>query len=119
MTVGVNGGQCDRRITFQRPTIAEDGEYGPLPGGWEDVPGLVRVPAQVWDTLPGRAETSGQVLNLAERPARVRMRYTRGITSDMRVIVHNETDTIHQISNGPAEIGRREFLEFTIREYSS
>jgi len=117
MTVGVNGGQFDRRITIQRPTVVDDPEYGPQPGGWETV--FERVPAQVWDTLPGRAETSGQVLNLAERPARVRMRYTRGVTSDMRVIVHNETDTIHQISNGPAEIGRRQWIEFTIREYSS
>lgn len=109
--------QFDRRITIQRPTVVDDPEYGPQPGGWETV--FERVPAQVWDTLPGRAETNGQVVNLAERPARVRMHYTRGITSDMRVILHNETDAVYQISNGPAEIGRREFLEFTIREYSS
>lgn len=109
--------QFDRRITIERPTVVDDLEYGPQPGGWEIV--YARVPAQVWGTLPGRAETTGQVVNLAERPARVRMPYVRGITSDMRVILHNEVDTIHQISAGPAEIGRREFLEFTIREYSS
>lgn len=113
------GGQFDRRITLQRSVTVEDGEYGPLPGGWENVTGLVRVPAQVWDTLPGNAERKGQAIDLSERPARVRMRYVRGITSDMRVIVHNETDRIYQISAGPAEMGRREFIEFTIKEYSS
>lgn len=113
----ITGGQFNRRITLQRPGVVEDGEYGPQPAGWVDV--FVRVPAQVWDTLPGSAEARGQVLNLSERPARVRMRYVRGITSDMRVILHNEVDTIHQISAGPAEIGLRKFIEFTIREYSS
>lgn len=113
----ITGGQLDRRITIQRPTTVEDPEFGPVPGPWADV--FVRVPAQVWDTLPGNAERNGQAINMAERPARVRIRYLRGITSDMRVIVHNETDTIHQISAGPAEIGRREWMEFTVKEFTS
>jgi head-tail adaptor len=113
----ITGGQLDRRITIQRPTTVEDGEYGPQPGPWADV--FTRVPAQVWDTLPSTAERIGQAINMAERPARVRIRYLRGITAGMRVIVHNEVDTIHQISAGPAEIGRREWLEFTIKEFSS
>lgn len=113
----ITGGQFDRRITIQRPGVEVDGEYGPQPGEWETV--FARVPAQVRDTLPGNAERNGQAINLTEKPARVRIRYMRGITSDMRIIVHNEVDTIHQISAGPAEIGRREWLEFTVREFSS
>lgn len=113
----ITGGQLDRRITIQRPTVVEDPEFGPVPGPWETV--FARVPAQVWDTLPGTAERNGQAINMSERPARVRIRYLRGITSDMRIIVHNEVDTIHQISAGPAEIGRREWVEFTVKEFSS
>jgi len=113
----ITGGQLDRRITIERPTVVEDPEYGPQPGPWEPV--FARVPAQVWDTLPGNAERNGQAIDMSEKPARVRIRYLRGISSDMRVIVHNEVDTIHQISAGPAEIGRREWLEFTIKEFSS
>jgi len=113
----IAGGQFDRRITIQRPTVIEDPEYGPQPGPWVDV--FVRVPAQVWDVLPGNAERNGQAIDMSEKPARVRIRYLRGISSNMRVIVHNEIDTIHQISAGPAEIGRREWLEFTIKEFSS
>lgn len=115
--MSVNGGQLNRRITFQRPSTVDDPEYGPVPGPWVDV--YARVPAQVFDALPGNAERKGQAIDMSERPARVRVRYTRGITSDMRVIVHDETDTIHQISAGPAEIGLREWLEFTIKEFSS
>lgn len=117
MTMKISGGQLDRRITIQRPAAVSDSEYGPQHVGWEDV--FTRVPAQVWDALPRVAEHAGQAINMAERPARVRVRYLRGVTADMRVIVHNEVDTIHQISAGPAEVGRREWLEFTIKEFSS
>lgn len=113
----MKAGDLDRRITLQRPTTVEDPEYGPVPGPWVDV--YARVPAQVWDVLPGNAERKDQAIDMSERPARVRVRYTRGITSDMRVIVHNEVDTVHQISAGPAEIGRRDWTEFTIKEFSS
>jgi hypothetical protein len=37
----------------------------------------------------------------------------------MRVIVHNETDEVFQISGGPAELGRRQWIEMTIRAYST
>jgi SPP1 family predicted phage head-tail adaptor len=113
----ITGGQLDRRITIQRPTVVTDGEYGPQHGGWEDV--FARVPAQVQDMLPRVAEVFAQAINISDRPARVRIRYLRGITADMRVIVHGEADTIHQISAGPAEIGRRAWIEFTIKEFSS
>lgn len=116
----MRGGDLDRRITLQKPGTVVDPVYGPQPGGWTDF--ATRVPAQVYDTLPGRAETHEQAAIRAERPARVRIRFLRGVTSDMRVIVHDDEgleDTIHEISAGPAQIGRREWTEFTIKEYSN
>lgn len=116
-------GQLDRRITIQRPTSVDDPEYGPQPGGWADV--YTRVPAQVLDQLPSNSENVQGGLRMAERPARVRTRYLKRITSDMRVIVHakdsaaGEQDVVYEISGGPAEIGRREWTEFTIRNFSS
>lgn len=107
----------DRRITVQRQLVV-DGEYGPQPADqWEDV--FSRLPAQVWDDLPSKSESVQNGLRMADRPARVRIRYLRGITSDMRVVVHNEVDEIFQISGGPAEIGRRQWIEMTIRGYST
>lgn len=110
-------GQIDRKISIQRQKT-EDGEYGPQPSAeWEDV--YTRIPAQVWDDLPGQSESIQQGLRMADRPARVRTRYLRRATSDMRVVLHGQTDAVFQISGGPAEIGRREWTEITIREYST
>jgi head-tail adaptor len=116
----MRAGAMDRRITVQKPGASVDPEYGPQPGGWENV--LTRVSAQVLDTLPSRAENSGQVLQLADQPARVRIRYTPLVTADMRVLVHGragEPDRVYEIVAGPAEIGRREWLEFMIKAFTS
>lgn len=107
----------DRRITIQQPGMIDDPVYGPQPGGWSNL--VERLPAQVRDDLPSNTESVDNGLRLSGKPARVRIRYMRGITSDMRVIVHNETDELYEISSTPAEIGRREWLEFTIRTYTS
>lgn len=112
-------GQMDRRITIQRQAkTAADSPYGEqITGDWEDV--WTRLPAQVQDELPSASESVQNGLRMASRPARVRIRYLRGITVDMRVVVHNEQDDIYQIDSTPAEIGRREWTEFTIKEYST
>lgn len=115
--VRVKGGDLDRRITIRKPKTVDDPVYGPQPGGWENV--AERIPAQKWDDLPGSTESVQGGLRLSGRPARIRIRYMRGLTSDMQVIVHDETDEIYEISSTPAEIGRREWTEFTIRNYSS
>lgn len=112
----MRAGQLDRRITIERPGMIE-GEYGPQPGGWVSV--AARVPAQVQDALPSRSETVQDGLAVATRPARLRMRYLHGVTSAMRVTLHGDTDVIYQIVGGPAEIGRRQWLEMTIEQYST
>lgn len=115
----MRAGQLDRRITIERPAPADDPVYGPQPGGWA-LFGAARMPAQVWDDLPSKGEsTTAGGLRLAERPARVRIRYQSGITPDMRVTLHGDTDVVFQIAGGPAEIGRREWTEFTVRAYST
>lgn len=113
----IRPGQLDRRITIERPTIVEDPVYGPQPGPWVAV--AARVPAEVKDDLPGRSEQVQAGLLMSDRPARVRIRYMRGLSSDMRIVLHGETDVVFQISGGPAEIGRREWTEFTVRNYST
>lgn len=113
----MKAGDLDRRITIRRPVVLEDPLYGPQPGGWEIV--AERVPAQVRDDLPSKSETVEGGLAIGSRPARVRIRYMRGLSSDMQVIVHNEVDELFQIVGGPAEIGRREWVEFTIKAFTT
>lgn len=116
----MRGGQLDRRITIQRPALVDDPVYGPQPGGWEVV--AERVPAQLMDDLPSKSERTEGGLRIAERPARVRVRYLRGITSDMKITLHDGADASgdvdFQIAGGPAEIGRREWTEFTVKAYT-
>lgn len=118
----MRGGQLDRCITIERPTTVDDPVYGPQPGGWA-VFGTARTPAQVMDDLPSKSESTTEGIKIAERPARVRIRYLRGITSDMRVTLHDGPDStydvVFQIAGGPAEIGRREWTEFTVKAYSA
>jgi len=108
----------DRRITIERSTSV-DSEYGPVPGPWEAIPNGYRVPAEVQDTLPSKSEAVKQGIRVNSQPARVRMPYLGGITSDMRIVVHGETDRILQIIAGPAELGRRDGIEMVVMEYSS
>lgn len=111
-------GQMNRRITLQRQQDVDNNDgYGPQPGGWADV--YSRLPAQVQDDLPSKSETLEGGMRQANRPARVRIRYLRGITADMRVVVHNEQDDIYQITSTPAEIGKREWTEFTIQAFAT
>lgn len=112
----MKGGDLDRRITIQRPATINT-EWGPQDGAWEDV--AARLPARVWDNRPSQSESVQGGLRLAKRPATVRIRYMRGLSSDMRVIVHDEEDRICEMTSEPAEIGRRESIEFTIQDFSS
>lgn len=121
----MRSGQMDRRITIERPPVYVDPVYGPQPappGTPWDVFGVARMPAQLMDDLPSKNERTEGALKIADRPARVRIRYLRGITSDMRVILHDgpdeSGDQVFQIAGGPAEIGRREWTEITVEAYS-
>ena len=108
--MALQAGRLDRRITIQQP-VADDALDGAGSGAWQEV---ATVWANVQDALPSRGERLADGINSSERPARVRIRYRAGITSDMRFVMG---DRIMQIVAGPAELGRREALEFMVVEY--
>ena len=103
--------KLDRRVLIQRP-VPDDSYDGAGSGQWVDV---ATVWANVEDALPSRAERLADGINVASRPARVRMRHRSDVTSSMRFVVANR---IMQIVAGPAELGRRDGLEFMVEEYS-
>lgn len=113
MSVGKGiASRLDRRITIERPT-SDDSFRGAGRGGWEKVADVF---AEVQDVLPSRAEKLDSGINLATRPARVRMRYRDDVTPDMRMVMGAR---IMQIVAGPAEIGRREMIEFRVEDFAA
>ena len=104
--------RLDRLITIERPTT-DTGFRGAGKGSWQKV---ADVYAEVEDSLPSRAERLDAGINVAQRPARVRMRYREDITPAMRFVIGAR---VMQIVAGPAEIGRRELIEFMTVEYTS
>jgi len=109
--VKLPAGRYDRRIRIERP-VAAAGIKGAGSGSWEKV---AEVWAEVQDALPSRAERLDSGINVASRPARVRMRWRAGIAADMRFVMG---DRVMQIVSGPAELGRRAGLEFMVMDYS-
>lgn len=113
----MRGSQLDDRVTIERQTQVSTPDYGMQPGPWVVV--AARIPAQVLDDLPSKDESVRDGLAVAKRPARLRIRYMRGLTSDMRVTLHGEDDRVFQIVGGPAELGRRDGIEMTLEAYTS
>ena len=119
-------GDLNRLIRIQQKT--DDNSFSGA--GSEIWATVAEVAAQVQDMLPSRGERLADGLNIATRPARVRIRYRSGIDASMRVQVgrnvKNEagelewhTERTAQIVTQPAELGRREGLEFMIEDYST
>lgn len=113
---GLAIGNLDRLIRIERP-VADGAFDGAGSGEWQ------KVDEDVWcsidDVLPGKAEKAG-VIDVSTRPARVRMYFRSDITSNMRFV--ETTDGVDgremQIVSGPAEIGRRDGLEFMVENYT-
>lgn len=108
----IEPGRLNRLITVERP-VADPSIDGAGAGTWEPV---AQVWAEVQDALPSRAERIDSGINLASRPARVRMYWRSDITADMRFAMGGR---IMDIVSGPAEIGFREGLEFMVVDHSA
>lgn len=86
---------------------------------------MAEVWAEIQDVLPSRGEKLADGINIATRPARLRMGYRDDVTSDMRILLLRWKDgqwvvgRTLQIVAGPAEIGRRSGIELMVEDYST
>lgn len=101
------------RIRIERKSVTHDPQYGTEAVTWAP---FACVWAEVKDILPSRSERMAEQIQIARRPARIRIRYHAGITPDMRVIIAGR---VHQIIAGPSMLGRREAIELMVEELSS
>lgn len=100
-----------RRLRVERP-VPDTSLDGAGSGTWAE---FDEIWAEVQDALPSRADRLDEAMSVTRRPARVRIRYRTDITADMRFV---EGERIMQIVAGPAELGRREALEFMVEDYT-
>jgi SPP1 family predicted phage head-tail adaptor len=105
--------KLDTRIRIEHKVVARDQQYGTEAVTWTE---FACVWAEVKDILPSRAERLADSIQIGRRPARIRIRYLPGLSSNMRIIIDNRT---HQIVSGPAILGRREAMEIMVEELSS
>lgn len=108
----IDAGRLNRLIRIERP-ISSQAIEGAGDGTWEFV---AEVWAEVQDSLPSRAERLESGINLASRPARVRMYWRNDVTGSMRFVMGAR---IMEIASGPAELGFREGLEFMVVDHST
>lgn len=110
----MDAGALDRRITFQSRTGTQDSATGAYTYVWADIVKDPTVWAQVQDVI--RPESVDSSISMANRPARIRIRYRDDITADMRIIYGTRT---LKITAAPAELGRREGLQIIAEDFST
>lgn len=108
----ITAGELPDFIRIERP-VADDSLDGAGSGTWELVD---EVWAGVVDMLPSRGEKLAGGINVAARPARVRMRARDDVTPDMRFVMG---ERVMQIVAGPALIRQRSGVEFMVEDYTS
>lgn len=120
-------GALDRKVVVEYLSTTVDPVYQsdiqtwlPLYGYADGSPTEgVLTACQIQDILPSRAEGVRLQMEMSRNPSRCRMRWRDGITSAMRFREPARGNQIYQIISGPAEIGRREWVEFIIEKYST
>lgn len=123
MAIGKGGAsRYNRRLRIERP-VPNKAFGGAGSGSWTPV---TETYAEVQDVLPSRAERLEEGINIAERPARVRMRFRADVTPNMRFVLLRwdgsawvSAGRVMQIEAGPAEVGRRDAVEFMVKDYTS
>lgn len=108
----LRAGDLKDLVRIERP-VADESFTGAGSGSWALVD---EVWAEVRDLLPSRGERLADGINLATRPARVRMRYRDDITSAMRIVFGSR---VMQIVTQPARLMAGDGIEFMVLDFST
>lgn len=113
-------GRMNREVQIRQRTRTQN----PADGSYSDVwSTLATVWGEVEDMLPSRAERIADGVDIARRPAKVRLYYREDVTTEMRFKVLGrspaEADRDMRIISGPAELGFRDRVEFLAENLTS
>lgn len=109
-------GKHRHRLRIEQRTTAQEEAFGTRVDTWTT---WATVWAEVEDVLPSRGESVVDGIAIAERPARVRMRYRQGLTSDMRAIDLSRGNRELRIATQPVEMGNKQRLEFMVADFTT
>lgn len=110
--------RLDDKVTIERKVKQKDPAYGTEVEAWEVV--ALRIWANVQDVLPSRAEATENGLAIAKKPARLRIRKSHIVTSDMRVTLHGRFgERVMQIVAGPALLNDRMHIEMMLEGFGN
>lgn len=109
-------GQFDRYIRFEQKSVVQDNDYGSEIVTWVK---YKECWANVQDITTRMQESTVNNLRLMKHPCKITVRYDAGIDSTMRIVALDDNNKILQIVTKPAEIGRREAMEFTAEDYDA
>jgi SPP1 family predicted phage head-tail adaptor len=108
-------GSLDRYIRIERKVVTKDEDYGSEIIEW-------RIYKECWanvqDITSRMQESTNSDLRLLKRPCKITVRYDDGIDAKMRVVMIDRDNRVLQITSKPAELGRRESMEFMAEDYS-
>jgi len=108
-------GKLDRYIRIEKKTVTKDENYGSEIISWDT---YKECWANVQDITTRMQESTNSDLRLLKQPCKVLVRYDPGINATMRIVMLDRDNRILQIVTKPAEIGRKEAMEFTAEDYS-
>lgn len=107
-------GQLDRYIRIEHQSVVKDPDYGSEVVTWAT---YKECWAQVSDITTRSQEATNSDLRLLKRPCKITVRYDDGINSTMRIVMLDRGNRLLEIVSKPAEIGRREAMEFMAEDY--
>jgi head-tail adaptor len=122
----MHAGELDRRVIVEKKVVTPDPVYGTELVTWAPLvvlPGSPPVAAPLWakveDARPSRSESVKQGLAVAKNQVTVTLRYRADINSAMRITEIDAPSRVLQIVGGPAQIGRRKWIEVVCETISS
>lgn len=106
-------GKLDRYVRIEQKSVTQDPDYGSEVVTWVTYKNAW---ASILDVTTKMQESTNSDLRQLKQPTRVQMRYDASIDVTMRLVVV-DTGRILNIVSQPAEIGRREAIEFMAENY--
>lgn len=107
-------GKLDRYIRIEQKSVTNDPNYGSEVIAWVT---YKECWAQITDVTSKSQESTNSDLRLLKRPCKVMVRYDDGIDATMRIVMLDRNDRVLQIVSKPAELGRKEAMEFMAEDY--